>query len=335
MFYKDNRLVLVYKYDPELFFFTRMAKAQIHNGRLLKPEASTLIPPPKCNDENLIPVFNETENSWTLRKALDLKLKRRRITFCLADYDYSNRFSNQLIPNIFNIERPDNIGDKSVVQIGSQLSSLEKLGSFINPFSANLFVAQRIVYLNNQINNLYRQYAAFIELFKRGSFCNLQQSQYFYFQEVDIIHNTLVVALYLENNENPDNDLACDGLGYLLDKKESGTRTKIKEKIDFDYYEDLLTVINNLHNGYKHEILTEQLPDKFYLEPCLHLNKFHTTTKDKRRIRDLQHVICFEIDLRKLIYACNDFLTFLINGKRNAEISRFQKVETDMFVWTK
>lgn len=341
MFHKNNELVPIYRYDPELFFFTKIARAQILNGHLLKPEASTLIPPPRYNDENLIPVFNEADNSWVLKKALDLKLKRRKITFCWADYDYSTRFSHQSIPYIYKIELPDNIADQSLIKIGSQLSSLKKLESYINPFSANLFVAQRIVYLNNQINNLYRQYAAFIELFKRGSFCNLQQSQYFYFQEVDIIHNikklidTLVVALYLENNENPDDDLACDGLGYLLDKKESEVRTKIKEKIDFDYYEDLLTVINNLHNGYKHEILTEQLPDKFYLEPCLHLNKFHTTTKDKRRIRDLQHVICFEIDLRKLIYACNDFLTFLINGKRNAEIPRFKKVETDMFVWIK
>ncbi|CDE76669.1 unknown [Sutterella sp. CAG:521] len=337
MINNENKLVPIYRYDPELFFFTKVSKAQIVNGHLLKPEASTLVPPPLTNNINLIPVFNETENLWILKNPLDLKLKKIKITFCSADYDYSKRFSDQSIPYIFEIKRPDNIGDPAVIQIHNLLRSLKKLECYLNSFSAGLFFAQRIAYLNAQIDDLYRKHAAF----KKASSCNFQQSQYFYFQEVNITHNikklidTVIVALYLENHEAPDHDFECDGLGYLLDMKDSVTKKKIKDKIDFVYYQDLFSVINNLHNGYKHEILTEQLSNQFNLVPYLQLNKFQSTMKNKRRIKDLRHITCYEIDLRKLIYACNDFLDYVITGCRNPKSARFTKVEVVRFTWTK
>ena len=325
MFPNENKLVPIYNYDPELFFFISASRAQIVHGQLLKPKASTLVPPPLSHDVNLIPVYNETENSWVLKNALDLKLKKQKITFCYADYDYSNRFLDKTIPYIFEIKRPDNIADPSVIQIHNLLGSLEKLGNYLNPLSAVLFFAQRIVYLNAQIDNLYHKYDV----------------KYSYFQEVDIIHNIkklfdmIIVALYLENNVDLDHGFECDGLGYLLDMKESETKTKIKERVDFIYYQDLLSVINNLHNGYKHEILTEQLLGMFYPEPCLHLNKFHSTMKNKRRIKNLGHITRYEIDLRKLIYACNDFLTYMITGCRSLKSTRFRKVEQIRFTWTR
>ena len=41
MINNENKLVPIYRYDPELFFFTKVSKAQIVNGHLLKPKAST------------------------------------------------------------------------------------------------------------------------------------------------------------------------------------------------------------------------------------------------------------------------------------------------------
>ena len=343
----NGKLETVYTYDPVKFFLTGERFAQYLNGHILMPEYSTQIKPPKCLDEDYVPIFSVETQSWSLVKGEDLNLKKLHITFVYADYDFSKTHPDEALPYIYPINRSDYLGDPNLSNIMKLLSSFDKLEQLISSFSAGLQFAQRVFYLNSQIGKLYQEYSNFLKSLKAGRIIRLNEQQYFYFLQVDILHNikklldTVIVALYLRETKEEASlgiyfSLECDGLAYILKKDKSKLRDRIRETINFDYYEDLLTTINDLHNGYKHDVLTEQIHSEVFIQPCFFLNKTSMIRRNGKRIKDLQNVIQYRIDTRKLIFAFNDFLSFILEGKENSKTRvQFKKVPENKFEWVR
>ena len=51
-------------------------------------------------------------------------------------------------------------------------------------------------------------------------------------------------------------------------------------------------------------------------------------------VKDLQNVIQYRIDTRKLVFAFNDFLSFILEGKENSKMKvQFKKVSENKFEW--
>ena len=343
----NSKLETVYTYDPVKFFLTGEQSAQRLKGHILMPEHSTQIKPPECLDEDYVPIFNIETQLWSLVKAEDLNLKKKHITFMYADYDFSKSHPNEWLPYIYPIDRSDYLGDPSVSNIMKLLSSFDKLGQLISSFSAGLQFAQRVFYLNSQIGKLYREYSNFLESLKIRRIIWLNEQQYFYFLQVDILHNIkklldiVIVALYLKEIREEASfglgfSLECDGLAYILTNVKSGLGNRIRDIINFDYYKDLLITINDLHNGYKHDVLTEQIYPKPFLQPCFFLNKTSLIRREGKWIKDLQNVIQYRIDTRKLVFAFNDFLSFILEGKENSKMKvQFKKVSENTFEWVR
>ena len=344
---KDGTLVIVYEYDPVKLFFTGSRKAQYKNNRVLKPENTTLIVPPVCPSDDFVQVFNLESQSWSIVKGADLDLKKLKITTCYADYDFSKSHPDKWIPYLYQIAQPENIGDPSIGLIKKLLWALDKLDQLISAFSATLQFAQRINYINAQIHKLYSDYERFLSLQRYGIGCQLNQHQYFYFFQVDILHNikklmdTVIVALYLrevdgDSSFSMDFPLDCDGLAYILKNEKSEIRYKIRRQINFDCYKDLLSVINDLHNGFKHEILTEQILLQSFVQPCFYLNKTRFKKRNNKWVKDLQNITQYQIDLRKLVFACHDFLCFMLEGKERSKVNiKFEIVSKEGFRWVR
>lgn len=344
---KEGTLVIVYEYDPVKLFFTGSQKAQYKNNRVLKPENTTVIEPPVCPSNDFVQVFNLESQSWSLVKGANLDLKKLKITTCYADYDFSKSHPDKWIPYLYQIAQPDNIGDPSIGLIMKLLAPFKKLDQVFNAFSAALQFAQRIIYINENIQKLYSDYEKFLSLQRYGKGFRLNQLQYFYFSQVDILHNikklidTVIVAVYLREIEDDgsfgiDFSLECDGLGYILTNEKSEIRNRVRDRVNFDHYKDLLSVINNLHNGYKHDILTEQILWQVLTQPCFCLNKTHFKKQDKKMVKDLQHITQYQIDLRKLVFACHDFLCFMLEGKEKSKESiKFKIVPMESFRWVR
>ena len=344
---KDGSLEKIYKYDPVKFFFIGEHVAQYLNNRVLMPENSTRIKPPECSDKDYVPIFDVKTQSWSLVKGEDISLKKRKITFLYADYDFSKSHPGEWLPFIYHIDRPDCLGDPSFVYTTKLLSSFDKLNQIMSSFSVVLQFAQRVFYLNSQIRKLYEEYSKFLKSLKFWRRTYLDEQQYFYFLQVDILHNIkklldiVIVALYLreakeESSFSVDFSLECDGLSYILRKKRSELRDKIRETINFDHYGDLLITINDLHNGYKHDVLTEQIPFEVFVQPCFFLNKMPLKKQNGEWIKDQYNITQYRIDSRKLIFAFNDFLSFILEGKENSKIRvQFKKVPEHKYDWVR
>ena len=342
---KDETSVIVYEYDPVKLFFTGSQKAQYKNNRVLKPENTTLIEPPICPSDDFVQVFNLGSQSWSLVKGADLDLKKLKITTCYADYDFSKSHPDKWIPYLYQIAQPDNIGDPSIGLIMKLLAPFKKLDQVFNAFSAALQFAQRIIYINANIQKLYTDYERFLSLQRYGKGFRLNQLQYFYFSQVDILHNikklidTLIVAVYLREIEDDgsfgiDFSLECDGLGYILTNEKSEIRNRVRNQINFDHYKDLLSVINDLHNGYKHEILTEQISWQNLDQPRLYLNKTRYKREKNKYLKDMKNITQYRIELNKLVFACHDFLCFILEGKEKSKESfKFKIIPIESFRW--
>jgi hypothetical protein len=74
----------------------------------------------------------------------------------------------------------------------------------------------------------------------------------------DIISMTYVNKFYENVVEN--HKIAVDSIGRLIaeNKKYVNEKTEIKRIIKFDIHQEIITIINDIHNGFKHDIFNSE-----------------------------------------------------------------------------
>lgn len=246
-----------------------------------------------------------------------------------ASYEFNKTHKVDELPILLKIENPNFSKDKSFQYIVSFLHPLNKLYRYTSRDSIALKFINRIYYLDQKIRKLY----AFYEntLITTQSFPS--QLVFFDFIICEIIHgikrvlDIITISTYLEFTKLPnfldiDNQIPCDGIRFLLTSKREETNIEIFKKTLFDQYEDLYRTINDIHNAYKHDILCESMSLEICKEPLVNISKFQNQNKNLKNIKR------YSIELRKIIFACNDLFNFILKNKDADAAPKFRLIKT-------
>ena len=339
---KENFTTIAYRYDPENYYYVGETRVQFLHGRLNLPDNTTLKKPPKTQ-KGSVPVFNQKQQEWNIVEDRDIKLfKRANVSHFWAIYQYSEFKSSTEIPVIYPIQHPNNIGDPTVIKIGSLLSSLSTLDRYISWFSATLMFAIRLDYLNKKIQKLYQSYSQKFKLSALINIANPVNFESFNYEIVEIIHGVkklldiIVIAKYLDieaqgKRLDASSFFEFDGLGEMLKNdrqnesiKKKTLRKQIRKCMYFDQYVELYRTINDAHNAFKHDILSERTINQVFVEPALDVYKF------KNSKNNLENILHYRIALRKVIWALNDLFDALFNNlPNNKVVANFKLIQAD------
>ena len=152
---------------------------------------------------------------------------------------------------------------------------------------------------------------------------NVEESIDFKVEKEEIIHeikriiDLLIMTTAIVHSGIPyfsaKDRIAIDCIGKLLGHH--SPNPIIKEALLVEKYESLLKLINNLHNGLKHDLLAEEyITDHRNNEVLINVAKF----KDHKT--NLEQMDVFSIPLRALLYACNDYISDVLLQKKTSEI---------------
>lgn len=331
---RENSLTIAYRYDEDNGVFAGVTYVQFSHGRWNMPNHSTTKQPPDC-PKGYVPVFCKETDSWTQVADPDNKIFRLPKTISYFGlYQYHNPRRQTDIPFLYIIKRPNNITDPTVHKIFNLLAPLSSLDRYISCFSAALMFAVRLNYLNKRIHKLFRKYDRSFQLIKLIKWTTSSHFEPLNYEIVEIIHgikkllDIIVIAKYLEidgkgKRFDAGSFLEFDGLGEMLknDKNKLELRQKIRKNMHFDEYKDLYKAVNDIHNAFKHDILSERISKQIFIEPTLDVYKFR---KSKDNLQDIIH---YHIPLRSLIWALNDLFSALLSNRKNNVASNFQLIE--------
>lgn len=313
----------VYHYDPVHKTYTSSSPFQKLEG-VYPPPYSTLQKPPECKSDE-IAIFNETIQSW--EKIKDTKNYVQH-ELCLATYEFNKTHQINEIPTLFKIANPNSGGDDFFQYIIPFLDPLIKLYRYTSRDSIAFKFANRIYFLNNKICELYTSHE---KIMTNPPFF-LSQLACLDFEICEIIHgikrvlDIITISAYLDSTKLPnfldiDNKIPCDGIKFLLTDENKAAKIEIYNKTLFNQYEDLYRTLNDIHNAYKHDILCETTSLKIFAEPCVNIARFRRQDKNLKNIRH------YSIELRKIIFACNDLLNLILKNESADNAPKFTLIK--------
>ncbi len=309
-----NKLKPIYYYDPIYHYYTGDGFAQEGEGIFL-PDFCTTIQPPHCSTDS-IQKFNKETTSWEIIKAPS---DCNELINHHAIYEFNKTHSSTDKPQIYKITAPNHLGDPGISELSNFLQPINKITRFISHAHVACSLAQRIVYTNKKIEELYSDHKKTEEFCKKTGFLAPQSFTFQPFDIANIIHNikrildVITISVYLRNKKDislltNNDEIKCDAIGFLMKQNKENSDTR--NALHFTFYEDLLTTINDAHNAYKHSILTECLPTTYYPEPTVCIRK---TLSPK--FKNFKVILSYEIELNKIIFATNDLLSILFKNK--------------------
>lgn len=323
-----RKLKKIYYYDQLHYYYTGEGVHQEGEGIYL-PKFCTTIEPPAC-PPGYVPFFNSEKNNWEQIPIPDNFIEIIRV---YADYDFDKTHSISEQPLIYKIQNSNFLADPSVIKIFNLLSPLKKFDRYISRDQIAFSLTHRIVYTNSKIDNIYHCHAKNLRNFSTKHFAHMGTLIFPNFELANILHNikkildTIVISTYLSTQndifilENND-EIKLDAIGTVINKATSPTYTAVRDIIRFDHYRDLFRAINDIHNAYKHSILTECLYNKIHLEPTFHVRNFSPF-----KLKNLNKIIEYEIQLKKIIFSFNDFLSCLFGEIYTSDAPRFELIE--------
>lgn len=315
----------VFYYDPVYLNFTNIGFVQEGEGIHL-PSSCTILPPPLCPSDH-IQIFDPKKNIWQIKKKSESKYFLPDHTTFEVFYEFGKTHQNSDPPILFPIKSPHLINDPLITDILKYLNPISKFNRYTNPFSVTLKLSQRIFFINNKLALLFAAYSAYRK--QAPMRLSPYAIAYLEFEISDIINHIkrifdiLIISTYLDTTKDIQlldgtNQLICDGIGYLFNTDKSSQKMDLLEKLHFDHYEDLFSIINEIHNAHKHDILAESIGNLIYQEPCVIVRKFHRPKKNLSNIR------LYQVELKKVIFACNDFLNILFKHNHICNAPKFQ-----------
>ena len=292
------------------------------------PPNSTLIPPPSFKTGQ-IPTFNSKNQQWEIIQDF---IPRTKFISLDATYEFNITHKPDDPPIILPIDHPDNVGGKTVQAIYSHLLSLEKFDRYISPFSIALKTAFRINSINKNLLNLYSNHNNLYNSSPRQHCLSIDQIEFINTSVIDIIHNikklldTFVIAAYFKIIDKStiyqkQRRSSANGIEFLLARNTPPNQDKLRQLLNFDHFVDFLSVINNCHNAFKHDIMTEELIFHIESTPHIFARKF-----DRDNLKTLYE---YNIELHKIIYACNDFLSDLL-FHNHTKLPTFKLITTNI-----
>lgn len=114
----------------------------------------------------------------------------------------------------------------------------------------------------------------------------------------------------LKKFHDSTHQVKLQSIGQLLSERHP-VKEEIKEACLFNSYIPLLNLVNDLHNGLKHDILAEENSSHFPLRPHIELAKI------ANQQGYLKVVNVYRIDFEFFIHACNGYLCDVINGQKD------------------
>lgn len=330
----ENSTKIVYVYDREFFYYAGTSRAQFVDEQWLMPPYSTEEPPPYCSEDK-VAVFDVGLQKWTIQDST--KGMQPILTLYFAEYLNLNSKDLKKRPSLFFVKRPDNVGDPNIVLLMKLLAPLSHLDRYISNFTSAMVLAHRINYLDKRIADLYSDYRTIKWRSMNFKFVRFKHLVNPAIEMGEIIHgikrilDLIVLAKYLAllpegKRLNVNDNLRIDGLGEILKEGRHQTaegksnemleqhKLMVRRAIYYDEYRDLFKTINDIHNAFKHDVLTESVDFQFFLEPTLNVRKFQSSKKD------LKKIIQYQIEFSKIIYATNDYLLALFQDLKPSEV---------------
>lgn len=315
---------VIYRYDPVYKTYTSSSPFQKLEGTY-PPPYTTLQKPPECKAGE-IARFNEATQLW---EKIEDTINHIQYELCFATYQFNKTHPINEIPTLFKIDNPNNGGDNFFQHIIPFLDPLTKLYRYTSKDSIAFKLANRIYFLNNKIRELYVCHEKILTnlLFFPSQLACLD------FEICEIIHgikrvlDIITISAYLDSTKLPtfldiDHKIPCDGIKFLLTNERNEAKFEIFEKTLFHQYKDLYRTLNDIHNAYKHDILCESMSLGIFTEPCVSITRFR---KQDKNLKNIRH---YSIELRKIIFACNDLLNFILKGENADNAPKFTLIRT-------
>ena len=299
----------IFYYHHEDFYYCRNGVAQIGLGL---PDCSTDLCPPSCED-GYVPVFDVKAKKWKI--SLDEFDRSVCFFYDLIYLCHSSRLGS--IPHIYAL----NIGTlegESFRNIFNFFASLTPLYHYVNPFLIALSFKNRLNYLNSRIKQLFYIHANLFNQLQVYGVISTDDALAYRCEKEEIIHeikrmlDLMLVAVSMKHSGikcyRGSNNIQLDSIGQLWSSR-IVVPDEIKESMLLPVYQDFLKIINELHNGIKHDILAEeQNLSSLPWEPVI------TVTKFVKPGRSLKELSSYSISMRSLLFICNDYFCNLLNG---------------------
>lgn len=305
-----------YRYHPKYFYFLSTCKVQEQDGEVALPSHCTLKPPPSCEAKKAA-FFDEKVKEWTIRQ--DLPIRTRRFQYELLLYGYTKPTRFLIAPYI------GELSDPNFEKLSDFFSQLSPMDNYVNPLAFTMSFKHRVNHLNNRIQEFFTQYNKILTKLQSNHSITMDESTACRVEKEEIIHeikrlfDLIAITIGIGHSSityyNAKHRVELQGIGQLLHPK-CTVKKEIKDAILFKSYSPLLKLINDLHNGLKHDVLAEEIDNsQFQKRPRIHVAKIANPRGD------LTTINIYKLDFELLIYACNGFLCDIFDRKKDDEVS--------------
>jgi hypothetical protein len=214
---------------------------------IMVPGSATLIKPPDNYAEQEIPVFDLINKKWIIKK--DDFWRPEIIEKSYNSGMYYNEFP--CVPYYDDIKA-----------LGSSKFN-KNIPRLLNSSLHYYYLCQRMKVINLRIINVLTIHKKLIPVVDPMThiYYNSEIEIIIYLMKLsidDIISMTYVNKYYEDVVEN--HNIAIDSIGRLIteNKKHGNEKTEIKRLINFDKHQEIITIINDIHNGFKHDVFNSE-----------------------------------------------------------------------------
>jgi hypothetical protein len=241
--------IYVYNYDPNDYFYIGKTEAPLDpvSKKIAVPGSATLIKPPDNYAEYEIPVFDLINKKWDIKK--DDFWRPEIIERSYNSGMYYNEFP--CVPYYDDIKT-----------LGS-LKFNKNIPRLLNSSLHHHYLCQRMKVINLRIVNVLNIHKKLMPVMDPVSliYYNSEIEIIIYLMKLsidDIISMTYVNRYYDDVVKN--HKIAIDSIGRLTteNKKYVNEKTEIKKLIKFDTHQEMIAIINDIHNGFKHDIFNSE-----------------------------------------------------------------------------
>jgi|GEM_PF-2962735 len=300
---KENSVQpIVFDYDRYDRFFTGPSSAQLNQktGEVLVPGDATEVPPPAEWPEGCIPVFCPDKNVWEIRPDTFWRPQKTK------EDGYDSGESLDGIPQLPTI-------NPFTIRSFAEIPRVFSQGLF------NVSFSQRIQESNRRIREIYEMHSLLTQnngpidsnLFYRYKL-EIEICIYLFKKSIDEIVTVIYTDLYIERIKEC-HKIEIRSIGHILQPKkgEDEIVQRIKEAMQFEKHGAFLRVVNDLHNSFKHDIITSETSVIFGIdEPII------TTLKSSRG--NLSRLRYYEQAFSHIVFGMASFLRATVLNEPSA-----------------
>ncbi len=195
------------------------------------------------------------------------------------------------------------------------------MDNYVNPLRFTQSFKHRINHLNKRIEEFFTQYNRIFSKLQSNRPILMDEFTAYRVEMEEIIHeikrlfDLVVMTVGIEHSGieyyDSTHQVKLQSISQLWSKKPPIVEEEIKEACLLKSYFPLLNLVNDLHNGLKHDILAEGNNSHLLPRPQIELAKI------ANQQGYLKVVNVYQIDFECFIHACNGYLCDVINGQKD------------------